>query len=370
LKILFFAPARSVHTHRWLSAIAGFGHDVHLAAAEEDLGIPLPGVTYHRLKAPGWIPFPLDSFFRLREAREVLQRVNPDIIHGHYISSSGGYPAHLGRHPFVLTAWGSDILLVPHRSPFHRALISWRLKRCDLLTADADHVLKAAVCLGGPADRSTIVQWGTDVEEMHRLRLNPRLHELAGIPEGAVTVLSVRWLESVYNIDTVVRAIPAVAAGSKVPVVFVFAGDGGERDRLGRLAADLGVANRTRFLGRLDPAEVKMLFGGADVYVSVPDSDGTSVSLLEAMATGLPSIVSDVPANREWIENGENGFVVPRRDPAALASAILKLVGDPALRKAFGERVVKVAAHRADHVTNMRQMESLYRSLLVARAPA
>ena len=95
----------------------------------------------------------------------------------------------------------------------------------------------------------------------------------------------------------------------------------------------------------------------SDLYVSSSLSDGTSVCLLEAMAAGLPVVVTDVEAILEWVTDGENGLVVPRKDPAALAEAICAMLGDSDLRDTFGRNNYRIAKERASWDDNARILE-------------
>ena len=100
--------------------------------------------------------------------------------------------------------------------------------------------------------------------------------------------------------------------------------------------------------GRVDREELVNYLNAADIYVSTSYSDGTSLCLLEAMATGLPAVVTDVPANLEWIENGHNGFTANRGNPHKVTDALLKLLEDRSLYEIFGTRNLAIAKEQAD----------------------
>jgi glycosyltransferase involved in cell wall biosynthesis len=114
----------------------------------------------------------------------------------------------------------------------------------------------------------------------------------------------------------------------------------------------------------IDYNEFPELLHGADVFVTVPSSDSSAVSLHEAMACGLPAIVSDIPANHEWIIDGWNGFIVPVRNPEKLADAIIQLIEQPDLIQLFGRRNAQIVRDRADREKHMAHMENIYQQLL------
>jgi len=99
------------------------------------------------------------------------------------------------------------------------------------------------------------------------------------------------------------------------------------------------------------------------LYVSTSTSDSTSVSLLEAMAAGCFPIVSDIPANREWIASEAQGMLFPCGDDAALAACILRAGADPALRAGAQEANRAVIAARATWEGNVRDVETLFEQL-------
>ncbi len=118
----------------------------------------------------------------------------------------------------------------------------------------------------------------------------------------------------------------------------------------------LGLADRFSFLGRLAPAALAAELRAAAVYVSTSRSDSTSVSLLEAMACGAFPVVTDLPANREWIADGENGLLVGR-EPNGLAEALLRALGDGELRRAAAEKNARIISERGLWRDNMRRVE-------------
>ncbi len=102
---------------------------------------------------------------------------------------------------------------------------------------------------------------------------------------------------------------------------------------------------------------------GAEVFVSVPSSDGTSVALLQAMAAGCFPIVSDLPTQRELVEDGVNGFRVPLHRPDVLAERIARALADAPLRRAAAARNLEIVDDRGLNETEMARMEGLYLGL-------
>lgn len=103
----------------------------------------------------------------------------------------------------------------------------------------------------------------------------------------------------------------------------------------------------------------------ADVYVSTSLSDGTSLSLLEAMACALPVVVTEIPSNKEWVINGQNGFLAPPKNPNEVSKRVLTVLKNSNIREEMGQRNLSIAKDKADWIKNVDKLERIYESLNV-----
>jgi glycosyltransferase involved in cell wall biosynthesis len=305
-------------------------------------------------------------FRALPEVRGLARELRPDCVHGHYATSYGMWAAACrSTAPVVVTAWGSDILVTPRergwRGAMIRAVLRRTLRRADLITADADSVLEeiARYRVRAPLHR---VLWGVDTA-----RFRP-----AGDPKrnaGGFELLSLRQWEPNYRIDVILKAFAKLrSARPALRSMLTLLGGGPLEPGLRTLAADLGLDDRAvRFVGRVDDAGMIAALDRADVSVSVPASDATSVAMLEAMACGLPLVVTDLPANRAWIEPGQR---IPVDDVDALVATLVRLADDPAARVALGRRNRELVVEHASRADQMDRMASLYDVLLARRGRA
>jgi glycosyltransferase involved in cell wall biosynthesis len=250
-------------------------------------------------------------------------------------------------------------------SPLHAARARFVLARADRITTDAAMLTRAVCKLGGAPERVLTVPMGVDPEPYRAARRaagEGRLASEAGMAsEVAPRVISTRKLESVYNVGLLIEALPAlVAARPEVRVTVV--GDGPERPALEARARVLA-GDRVAFLGLVPHARMPAALAGAEVYVSTSLSDSTSVSLLEAMASGAFPVVTDIEANREWIDNGVNGFLVPVDRPEDLAARVAAALGDPELcARARAENARRID-ERATWGHNMAMVERMFEEL-------
>ena len=179
---------------------------------------------------------------------------------------------------------------------------------------------------------------------------------------GGPQIVSNRKLEDVYSVSTIIDAFPGVreALGDATLTV---AGDGSLRVALMRRAErSIGIGSIT-FVGGVDHDRMPTLLRENHVFVSTSLSDTTSVSLLEAMACGLFPVVSDIPANREWITHGENGLLVPVKQPMRLAMSIIDAWHDRPLMERARQINVERIRERAQWKNTMRPVHELFDTL-------
>ena len=301
------------------------------------------GVTVVRMPDLGW-PVEHRDLDRLRIAlaqgpravtfKRYVERVNPDILIGNYISTYGLYSAFSNWHPFALFAYGSDIVEEPRISPFHRWLAKYVVSKADLILVDSDIQERAALRLGAEPGNIMKFPW-FNLSECDHVTKDVRFRKMLGWSEKTV-VVCVRMHEKHYKIDTVLRAVPLVLKEDQ-NVRFLLCGTGSQTSRLKATAKDFGVEDSVYFAGLLPRRQVVAVVKGCDIYVSPSQTDGTSASLLEAMSAGLPCLVTDIPGNKEWIKDEKNGLLFQVGDHEALASLILRLSTDNKLRVLLGE---------------------------------
>jgi len=270
--------------------------------------------------------------------RRALRRFQPDVVLGLYLSS-GGLAACLSGFPHVaVSALGSDVN-TRIGSRVWRRVFRWLARRAMFVHAVSEpmaHTLEKE--FGISADRIFVSPIGVDTGQVSYVPPTSR--------PGANRIVCTRAHLPVYDQGTVVRALRRLRDRG-VPCRLIFVSTRGvERTR--QLVAQHGVADWVTFREPYRYHELPQVLGEADVYVSASRSDGTSQSLLEAMATGTFPVVSDIPANRPWIRHGENGLLFPVGDDAALADCLQKALADDALRARAAPLNRRIVCERGD----------------------
>jgi glycosyltransferase involved in cell wall biosynthesis len=352
VRMLFFADASSVHTRRWVAAVAERGAQVVLISRQKG---EVPGAQQVITIAPGEDKA---SWFKAlpevrRVVRELARTFQPDLVHGHYVTSYGLWAAACGlKVPKVMTAWGSDILVTPKESRLMRWVVGWTLRRADLITADSLDMVEEISSYHPSASVQQIL-WGADTDKF-----------VPGHPATDFEVISLRSWEPNYNIDLIIEAFARfVSMRPHSHALLHLLGGGSMESILQERVASLRLLQQVRFHGRVGDQAMVDAIGRCRASVSVPTSDATSVSVLESMACGLPVIASDLPANRQWIDQ-RGGIIVPVRDIDALTNALVTIHDQPAQAQAQGSfnraRVVKEGSRRGQ----MDRMWQLYEQML------
>lgn len=214
---------------------------------------------------------------------------------------------------------------------------------------------------GIPVKRIQTVYNGIDLQKYCKsVEIAPKKLQL-GIKEGIKVICSVGNLYPVKGHTYLLKAIPKIV--HEYPdVVFLFAGRGGEEKKLLLEAEHLGITDYVKFLGfRSDIADLLSI---SDIFVLPSLAESLPLSVLEAMAMGIPPIVTDVGGNREIIEDQKTGFIVPPANPEALSEKIILLLKDEELANRIREQA-RVAIIKKFSLEGMTaQYESLYLSLL------
>src|SRR4030042_5310426 len=167
-----------------------------------------------------------------------------------------------------------------------------------------------------------------------------------GLGSRPYKILSDRNLLPIYNVSLLIRAIPIVLK-EEPRAKFLIAGDGSEKKKLEREVENLNLGSSVQFLGGIPHKEMPNLLAQSDIYVSTSLCDGTSVSLLEALASGAFPVVTDIPSNREWVSDGENGFLVTEENENLLSKKIVEAIRDQRLLGEACEKNRKIVEQRA-----------------------
>jgi len=284
-----------------------------------------------------------------------------NVIHVHWAIPTGLIGVWVGtllKKPLIVTIHGSDLRMALERSGFLRKVFLHVCRKASHLNCVSEVQKKGIERLGIISEKISIIPMGID-EAFWEMGKN-RKTELGKRP---FTILSNRNLLPIYNVSLLIRAIPIILK-EEPRTKFVIAGDGSEKKNLEREVENLNLGTSVQFLGGIPHKEMPNLLAKSDIFVSTSPNDGTSVSLLEALASGTFPVVTDIPANREWIVDGDNGFLVPKENENLLAKKIVEAIRDrKLLREAFDKNRI-IIKQRAFWEENVRKITQLYHNSL------
>jgi L-malate glycosyltransferase len=352
-RICFLADAKSCHTQRWVNYFFDRGYEVFLLSLDRSEKIKADQhLLSSRISHPA-----LEFFFAKGGTKRIIEKIDPDLVNAHFVISYGFLGALVDKKPLVVSCWGSDILISAQKSFLHKLRVKYVLKRADLLTSDGTNLTSALINLG--IDENKIVTSPMGVDEKF-INPTPEVSLRKKISKDFHTVLSTRSFEPRYDVKALVMAIPLVIKEAKKKVKFIIIGEGKQKKGLSDLAKKLTIEDYVEFKGRVSGKELLQCYQDADIYVSTSLSDSTSVSLLEAMASGLVPIVTDIPGNREWIKDGGNGFLFPAKHYEFLSRKILDAVNNFERYNSFAKKNVEIIKQKALWKENMKVIEDRF----------
>ncbi len=351
MKICFLAGANSIHSEKWIQYLTERGHEVHWISLTKNKFGTIKNVKFYLLKE--FSLKPLDILFNAIPVKKLIKKINPDILHVHYAGVNGVLGALSGFHPFVLTCWGSDVLIAG-KSKIKKSLVKFALNKANLITCDAEHMKDAMIKLGARSWKIKIIYFGIDTQKFSPGKKNNTLP----------TIISLRSLEPIYNLETLIKAAPLVL--KEFPEAqFIIVGKGSEEKKLKETVKDLGISDNVRFAGLVPNDEIPQYLRAADVYISTSLSDaGIAASTAEAMACGLPVVITDSGENKKWVKDGENGFVIPIKNHKILAERITYLLKNEKIRRKFGKLNRKIIEEKNNYYKEMEKMEKIYQGIL------
>ena len=357
MRILYFSRDYTTHDHRFLTALAKTSHKVYFLRLEKGPHIfedrPLPPEIEQVEWVGGNHPASLTDGLRLLSGlRKVIKNVQPDLIHAGPIQRSAFLVALTGFRPLVSMSWGYDLLHDVNINSFWRWATRYTLRHSAAMVGDCDTIRRLAISYGMPNDRIVTFPWGVDIHHFN-------IKTTEGSDASKISLLSTRSFEPIYGIDVLARAF-VIAAKKRPELHLTMLGNGSLMSAIRQIFLVGAVYDRVDFPGQVSYADLPGFYQKANLYLCASHSDGTSISLLEAFACGIPAIVSDIPGNQEWVKPGQNGWLFPDGDSEALASKIIYACEQHHSLIEMGRNARKLAETRADWEMNFPELEKAY----------
>jgi glycosyltransferase involved in cell wall biosynthesis len=302
----------------------------------------------------------------------VAKIVKPDVMHAHFAYLEG-WAALLAKAssklgcPLVVTLHGYDILtesrvgygirLDRRYSP----LIENVLRRADAVVVASRAVYKEAVKVRGDASGIHLIPNGVDVEQFNPSIDGTPIRKLHGI-EGKQVVFTLRHLRPIYGISWLLLAAKLVLSERK-NTIFIIGGEGPLREHYESLKRRIGISDGVIFTGRIPKELAPLYYAASDIVVMPSLQEAWGLVATEAMACGRPVVATSVGGLPDQVIDGFNGFLVPPRDPRALADRILYLLDNPSEARRMGLNGRRLAVEKFNIEKRIARILELYESL-------
>jgi len=356
MKIIYFSLDYSPHDHRFLSALSQSEHEVFYVRLQRGPrqveSRPVPENVEIVQWAGGQKPFAWRNLPHLvLDFRRVVRKIRPDLIHAGPIQTCAFIAVLSGFRPILTMSWGFDLMKDVYRGWAWAQITRYVLRNTQYFTSDANVTRDKAVFYGMNPEKTVVFPWGVDLEHF-------RPHPAPRTPHGFTLFCNRAW-EPIYGVDVLARAFVKVAA-ERPQLRLLLLGSGSQGHLIRDILSNGGVLEQVTFAGQINNADLPRFYQMADLYISASHVDGSSVSLMEALACGLPCLVSDIPANKEWVREGENGWLFRDGDVDDLAAKITQALENRKLLPQIGQNARMIAEERADWRKNVQKLLQAY----------
>lgn len=381
-------PTGGIFVHEQVKALIARGHEVRVVSpkgwAPPGLGrwkayrdvVPedtVDGVVVHyprKLTLPGARLGHRNADAFLAGIRRTVQRIHRewpfDVIHAHMMVPDGWAAARMGRElgvPAVGTAHRADVLDIPAAGRQSRMRVAEAIQDLDAVVTVSRAIGDAADAIARPRRPITVVPNGADAE-VFLPRDAAEARRRFGLPDDGPVVSYVGKLVPRKGVDTLIESMGLLSAREGGAPRLVMAGIGGLREPLEQRAAELGIADRITWLGKVPHDEVGWVMSTGDVFVLPSLSEGLPTVVCEAMACGLPVVATAVDGTPEIVDDPATGLLVRPHDAEGLADALARVLGDAPLRAAMGAEALRRSEADYTWAANAARMEDVYEAVI------
>jgi glycosyltransferase involved in cell wall biosynthesis len=345
-KILFLGETYRADAQTWMNGLREFGN---FELVSWELKTPSYGGCNRLFRL-------IEYAFSWIRLRQLIRKEQPDMVIAERTTSYGFLAALSGIRPVVIAQqgitdlWPSSSILLPIK----KRIQQYAFQKADLIHAWGPIMAESMAKVGVDSAKILVLPKG-----INTVTFKPG----ATIPSDKIKAIVTRALEPEYGHPIILQAFHQLSkAGIEFELTIV--GDGLEKKRLQKMCTQLKINKQVRFTGRIPNTKLPVLLAEHNYYISMPETEGVSASLFEAMASGCYPIVSDLPGNRSWINHQENGQLVSLQEQDALKHALEWAIAHSEIReKAIESNRIFVEKY-ADYKTNMSLIAARYHELL------
>lgn len=295
------------------------------------------------------------------EFARAIDMVKPDLVHAGPVQRVAYLPVLVGFHPLLTMSWGFDLLEDACRDEIRKGITHKVMENSDWFTSDCETTRELAVKFGMDRSRTTVFPWGVDLS-LFNLQRRGMMRRQVGYEEDLLIVHTRSW-EPRYGVDVALEGFWKAFQRIDNLRLFLLGGGSGEKE-VRNFINQKGLEDRVHFCGYRQNEDLAGYYQAADLYLSASHIDGSSVALMEAMACGCVPLVSDIPANLEWVKDGVEGWVFHDNDTDDLAEKLIHIVANREEMIKRGQRARQKVEAKADWKKNSRVLLRTYQDVI------
>lgn len=359
MRILLLADINSSHTQKWAIGLANNNVAVGIFSFNKaDSNFLAENKNIQILFQPTEKPSATSFFDKLSylkylgRLKKEIKNFKPNILHAHYATSYGLLGALSNFKPFIISAWGTDVMQFPQSNFLNKAILKFNFKRADVICATSKTIANYI----HPISKKTIeiIPFGIDLQKFKPNELNEKSNH-------NIVFSCIKSLEKIYNIDLVIKAFSKLiidenSADFRLQIV----GGGSEECNLKKLCNDLKISQLVTFTGKIPSSEIPFYCQKMDVLVNISAYESFGVSVIEAMACEKAVIASNVGGLAEIIKNEEDGLLVTVNNIEEVTAAMKKLAFDSNLRQKLGKNGRIKVENLYNWTENLNRMIEIY----------
>lgn len=362
MKILFLAPANSIHTVRWVNALSERGHDVFLVSLvshkNQENNISYK-VKAYELPISGMKGYYLNAIW----LHKLEEKIKPDVVNVHYASGYGTLMRVAGLKKTVLSVWGSDVYDFPYRNLICMRIIQKNLNYAEKIASTSYSMAEQTRKIIHKDLNIAVTPFGVDLHQFVEKEINER--------NDRIVIGCIKTLEQKYGINYLIKAIKLLIVkleeksleGIAKKVHCCIYGGGSQKEMLQNLIDNLEMTDVISLKGKIPHEKVPSTLSQMDIFCVLSESESFGVAAVEASAQGIPVVASDVSGFKEVIEDGVTGIIVKRKSPEEAEKALEVLVLDNDLRIKMGQAGRKRVEKLYDWEENVGIMVKVYESM-------
>lgn len=364
MKILILSDVNSIHTTRWAESLKTKNIDLQIFSffkpkksnkirfKELNIKVISPDLQkkIKNLREPNISKIKyLQSILLLKKTIKAFQ---PDILHAHYASSYGVLGMICKFRPYVLSVWGSDIYDFPNRNILNNMLLRLVIKSATTICSTSIAMKKIIEKKYNRQDVE-IVPFGIDLNYFNFNK----------IKNNDFTVGIIKSIEKYNGVDILIDSANILVNQLNKNITFIIVGEGSIKKEMEQKVSALKLDNSVKFFGFIPHNMIKTYFNKINVFISPSIREGFGVSVLEASATGVPAITSNVGGLQEVNVHNKTGFILEKNNPDILAKNILKLFKNRSLTEKLGRNARTHVEKNFNWIDNLNKMIDIYHKL-------